>query len=167
MSTGFFKEFEERKKRTKILILGAYSPTPCEQRLYKLKNCLSHNNYRSARLVKEFPNQPQFHRKKFAHIVAKSKYYIKFWADMLLFVFFKGARNEGVSVEFEFTCNKVLEKLGVSVVLAERDLNLSSMIMGSVEIHEIKADTFENDTELCERVIGYLTNFTYRLYWYL
>jgi len=56
---------------------------------------------------------------------------------------------------------------GFSVVFAERDLNVSSMIMGDIEIHEIKADKFEDDLELCEKSIGYLTNFVSRLYWYL
>lgn len=167
MSTEFFKEFEARKQKLKVLILGAYSPERFEQRLFQLKECLVKNNYRNARLVKEFRDEPYFHRAKYAHIVTKSKHYIKFWADVLLFLFFKGAKNEGVSVEFEFTCSKVLEKLGFSVVLAEKDLNLTSMIMGDVEIHEVKADTFENDLELCEKSIGYLTNFTHRLYWYL
>lgn len=139
-----------------------------EPRLYKLKECLLRNNYKNARLVKDFPDKPSFHDKKYAHIVTKSKYYIKFWANVLLFVFFKGAMNEGVSVEFEFTCNNVPEKLGYSAVLSERNLNLTSMIMGEMEIHEeVRADTFEDDLRLCEKSIGYLTNFTHRLYWYL
>jgi len=138
-----------------------------EQRLYKLKECILEKNYRNARLVKDFPNEPSFNARKFAHVVTKSKYYIKFWADVLLFVFFKGANNEGVSVEFEFTCLKGLEKLGFSVVFAESGMNVSSMIMGGIEIHEIKADRFEDDLELCEKSIGYLTNFVRRLYWYL
>ncbi len=90
--------------------------------------------------------------------------HIRYCARALLFVFFKAARNEGVSVEFEFTCNRVPEKLGVSVVFSERNLNLTSMIMGSIKIHEIKADTFEDDPELCRKAIGYLTDFTHRLY---
>lgn len=167
MSSDFFKEFENKKKRMKILVLGAYSPEHYEHRLYKLKECLFKNNHKNTRLVKDFPNEPSFHIDKHAHIVTKSKYCIRYWADVLLFVFFKSARNEGVSVEFEFTCNNVRDKLGVSVVLSERDLRLSSMILGSIEIQEIKADTFENDLNLCEKSIGYLTNFVYRLYWYL
>jgi len=167
MSTDFFKEFENKKKRMKILILGAYSPALYEDRLFKLKECLLKNDYTNAKLVKEFSDLPSFHGNKYGHIVAKSQYYIKFWADALVFVFFKGAMNEGVSIEFEFTCIKVLEKLGFSVVLGEKNLNFSSMILGSIQIHEIKADTFENDLELCEKAIGYLTNFTHRLYWYL
>ena len=167
MSTNFFKEFEEKKRRMRILILGAYSPSIYEDRLSRLKECLLQRNYRNAKLVKDFPDKPSFHEKRYAHIVAKSQFYIKFWADALLFVYFRGAMNEGVSIELEFCCTKVLEKLGFSVVFGEKDLSLSSMILGSIQIHEIKADAFENDLELCEKSIGYLTNFTYRLYWYL
>lgn len=167
MSKKFFKEFSDRKKSLKVLILGAYVPKDCEQRLVKLKECLFENGYKNARLVRDFSDMPSFHDVKPAHIVTKSKHYIKFWADVLLFVFFRNGRNEGVSVEFEFACSKVLEKLGVSVVLAEKDLSLSSMILGSVEIQQIKADIFIDDMELCEKLLGYLTNFTHRLYWYL
>lgn len=167
MSTDFFKEFSDKKKLLKVLILGAYFPTKYEDRLFKLKQCLYNSGYRNVHLVKDFPDEPSFHGDKRAHIVTKSKYHIKFWADVLLFVFFKDARNEGVSVEFEFACSNVFEKLSVSVVLSERNLNLSSMIMGSVEIYETKADTFEDELELCEKSIGYLTDFTHRLYWYL
>lgn len=167
MSSHFFKEFADRKKAMKVLILGAYVPKDCEQRLVKLRECLFENGYKNARLVSDFSDVPSFHGVKPAHIVTKSKYYIKFWADVLLFVFFKNGRNEGVSVEFEFACSKVLEKLGVSIVLTEKDLNLSNMILGSVEIQEIKADSFVDGLELCDKLLGYLTNFTHRLYWYI
>lgn len=75
--------------------------------------------------------------------------------------------NEGVSIELEFCCTKVIEKLGFSVVFGESGLSLSSMILGSIQLHEIKADIFENDSQLNEKAIGYLTNFVHRLYWYL
>jgi hypothetical protein len=157
MSTEFFEEFNKKKKRLRILILGAYSPNSCEDRLSKFRDFLTSKGYANAKLVKDFPDVPSFHSQGDAHIVAKSQHYIKYWADVLLFVFLNGAMNEGVSIE----------KLGFSVVFGENGLSLSSMIRGTIQIQDIKAEVFVDDSELCEKTLGYLTNFVHRLYWYL
>ncbi len=132
-----------------------------------IKNDLASKGYRNAKLVKDFPDNPAFHDDKTVHIIEKSQYYIKYWADALVFVFFKNASNEGVSIEFEFCCMKVNEKLSYSIVFSEYELHLSSLILGSVRLHEIRSETFSNQQELCDKASGYLTNFIHRLYWYI
>jgi len=140
MSSDFFKEFKNKKKKLRILLLGAYTPKASEDRLIRFKNFLIENSYINAKLVKDFPDQPSFHNKTPVHIVTKSKFLIEKWADVLLFVFSKGANNEGVAIEFEFCCSKVIGKLGFSVIFVEKGLALSSMILGSIQIQEIKTD---------------------------
>ncbi len=161
----FPREFEKKKEKIKILILGAYRPSPFKRRLQTLRDYLEKKKYRTARLAANLENETKFHENLDAHFSMKSDFLIKNWADSLLFVFFKGADNSGVSTEFKFTCLEAREKLGVSVVFSEKDLNLSTQIKGPIRIHKVLADEFANDEELCEKSIGYCTEFVYRLYW--
>jgi hypothetical protein len=162
----YFRDFENRKKTLRILILGAYFPNACQERLSNFRDFLIKNNYSNAKLIKDFPDKPSFHNDESIHNLEKSKYYIKNWSEVILFVFSNNGSNEGVSIEFEFCCSKAIEKLSFSVVFEESGLRLSSLILGSVSLNEIKSDSFENTEDLCGKALGYLTNFVYRLFWY-
>lgn len=115
----------------------------------------------------DFPDIPRYSSDLDIHFTLKSQDRIKYWADALIFIFFREADNQGVTNELTFTCLKVLEKVHFTVVFNEKGLKLSSLTKGPIKIHEIKSDEFKDDTELCERAIGYCTNFVHRLYWHL
>lgn len=163
----FPKEFERKKRKMKILILGPYKPPSFEDRLRSFRDCLNDKKYDNTKLVADFPDAPRLHKNWDIHFSMKSRVFIKNWANALIFVFFKNADNSGVTSEFEFTHLKAQEKLSVSVVFNEKDLDLSTLIKGPIKVHKIYADDFEDDMKLCEKALGYCTNFVYQLYWAL
>lgn len=165
MDKIFPKSFEEKKRRVKILVLGPYRPPDAEKRLKKFRRCLHNKKYKNAKIVADFPDEPRFHPDWDIHSSLKSQEYIRNWGDVLIFVFFRDADNQGVANELTFTCLKVLEKVHFSVVLKEKSIILSSLTKGPIKVHRIKSDVFEDDKELYEKAQGYLTEFVYQLYW--
>lgn len=166
--TGIFPEtFKGKKNKIKILILGPYRPSNAEKRLIEFRKSLHLKDYLNAKLVADFPDIPRYHDDWDIHCTLKSQFHIKHWADALIFVFLKDADNQGVANELTFTCQKVLEKTHLSLVLIEQGVQLSSLTRGPIKIHKINADDFENDTELCHKAIGYCTNFVFQLFWVL
>jgi len=145
--------------------LGPYRPSNAEKRLKKFRHCLRNKKYKNAKIVADFPNEPRFHPDQDIHFSLKSQEYIKNWADVLIFAFFKDADNQGVANELTFTCLKVLEKVHFSVVFSEKSVILSSLTKGPIKVHRMKSDVFEDDKELCQKAQGYLTEFIYQLYW--
>ena len=90
---------------------------------------------------------------------------MKNWAHVLVFVFLRGSDNQGVVAELTFASIKVTEKLNVSVVLLEKEAELSSLIKGPIKLQRIDSDEFSNNKDLCELAVGYITNYVYVLYW--
>jgi len=165
MSGLFSKDFENKKKSIKVLILGPYKPSNAKQRLIRFKDCLLNHGYEKARLVEDFPDVPRYDPDPDIHFTLKSRDNIKNWADMLIFVCFLNADNLGVTNELTFTCDLMQSKIHWSIELHEEGIQLSTQTKGPIKISRMNSDEFRNDQELCEKAIGFCTKVVYELLW--
>lgn len=162
--TKFFELYEEKKRRARILILGAYRPKIALERLKKLRNCLRERGFNNTTLAMDHPDEPKLHDDPDVHIVLKSEHLIKNWADIIALIYFK-ANNVGVTSELKFITSTVPEKLHFSFVLIEKSLQVSSLVRGQIKMYRLLSDTFSDDEELCEQAEGYCTNILTSLFW--
>jgi hypothetical protein len=103
-------DFQQGKRKLKILILGAYKPFKALERLEKLQNCLIKKGFESSKLAKDFPNRQKYGQDLDEHFTIKSRELMTNWAHVPIFVFFKEAKNEGVATEIAFACLKLHDR---------------------------------------------------------
>lgn len=163
MSKMFSRDFENKKRAMKILILGPYTPLSAKQRLVQFKNCLIGSGYQNAMLVEDFPDTPRYHSDPDVHFTLKSRERTKNWADVLIFVFYNDANNQGVANELVFTCLSVRHKLHYSIALHEERIRLSTQTKGPIKISRMNSDEFQSDRQLCQLAIGFCTKIVYEL----
>lgn len=157
--------FQTKKSAIKILILGTYTPSLFAQRLKNLKKCLIEHGFKNTKLVSDFPDHPRFHHTGGPiHFQRKSFYYIKSWAQALLFVYFKDADHTGVTREFSYVVDNVITKTDCSAILRHKALKLSTMIQADILGHRILEYSFRDDKDLCESALGCCRDLTYHLF---
>lgn len=161
MSSIFSKDFENKKKEQKILILGPYKPPFAEKRLGKLRDCLQSHGYDNAKIAKDFSNIPKYHGDPEIHFTLKSEDKIRNWADVLIFVFMRDANNIGVWDELKFTVRDVKEKIHYSVELHEKGIDLSTRTRARLKIARMLSNEFYGDRQLCKRALAFCTNIVY------
>ena len=145
--------------------MGAYTPSKFGKRLDLLKRCLIKHGFKDAKLVADFPDKPRFHPKSWKiHFKRKSFHYIVKWAQVLLFVYFKGPSHMGVTRELSHMIDKAIEKTGSSAILRDNRLKLSVMIGADIEDHRILEYDFADDEELCEVAVGCCRDLVYHLF---
>jgi len=159
----FSKDFENKKKAIKILILGPYRPTSAKQRLVQFRDCLKKSDCQNAKLVEDFPDFPKYDPDPDIHFTLKSRDKIKNWADAVIFVFLCDADNQGVSNELIFTCLSVQHKLHYSIELHEQGIQLSTQTKGPIKISRMNSDEFQSDRQLCQLAMGFCTKIVYEL----
>jgi hypothetical protein len=163
------ERLDEAKTRLNILILGSYrsigrKATPCLKRLERLRTHLNSIGYENAKLVKDFPDDVIFHKKKSVHFEVKSKERIRNWATGLIFVFLRGCNNVGVACELTYVDDKVPDFFHSSAVLVEKGERLSVHVTGPLERHGIEGSSFEEDDELFEFAEGACSTILWRNY---
>lgn len=162
MSSIFSRDFENKKKDTKTLILGPYKPQLAEKRLIKLRDCLRSHGYDNAKIVKgDFPDIPKYHKDPEIHFTLKSEDKIKNWADVLIFVFMREANNLGVWDELKFTTRDVKEKIHYSIELHEEGTETSSRTRARLKISRMDSHEFRSDRQLCDLAMAFCTNVVY------
>jgi hypothetical protein len=161
MSSIFSRNFENKKKDQKILILGPYKPPLAEKRLMKLRDCLRSHGYDNAKTVKDFPDIPKYDEDPDKHFTLKSEDKIKNWGDALIFVFMCNANNLGVWAELQSTLFSVKEKIHNTVELHEKGIDLSTQTRGRVKISRLYSYEFGSDQQLCDQVVAFCTNIVY------
>jgi hypothetical protein len=162
-------DFLQSKKKLKVLILGAYRPDKALKRLEKLRNCLIENGFEAAKLAKDFPDDRQFSQDLDEHYTVKSRQLIEEWAQVPIFIYFKRAKNDGVTVEITYTCDKLHEKQSCCAVFFEGKLeDFSSQVKGEIkDTKKVSYEIFKNDRELCLLACGHLKKMLDRLFYYL
>ena len=161
MSSIFFRDFENKKKNLKILILGPYKPQSAEKRLIQFRDRLRSHGYDNAKTVKDFPDIPKYDEDPDKHFTLKSEDKIKNWSDALIFVFMCDANNLGVWAELQFTLYSVKEKIHYSVELHEKGIDLSTQTRGRVKISRLYSYEFRSDQQLCDLAMAFCTNVVY------
>ena len=105
------------------------------------------------------------------HFTRKSRWRIKNWAHIPIFVFFKNADNLGVGNELAYTCLKLPTKTSNSVVFLERSLNVGSQVRGTIKLgaedQKLSYMHFEDDKKLCNLAFGHCIKKLDRLFYYL
>ena len=165
MSSIFSRDFEERKKRLKILVLGPYKPPSAKKRLVDLENCLQARGYSNAKRVEAFRNVPKYDEDPDKHYTLKSQDKIKNWAEVLIFVFMRKANNLGVWAELQFTIYFVKNKIRNSIELHEEGTALSTQTRGPLKISRMISNEFGNDRQLCDRATAFCINVAHESLW--
>lgn len=157
-------ETDRLKAGLKILILGAYKPESEKDRLILFKNCLIKRKFIQTCLVADFPNAT-YNKELDIDTTKKSEYFIIYWADVLIFVFFKEGKDYGVTSELRFTCDMVPEKAEHALVLFEDDMEflVGTQVRGPIKITKMSYNNFDNDVELCNHGFGHCVKVLDRL----
>lgn len=161
MFSIFSRNFENKKRNMKVLILGPYKPPSAKLKLVQFQKRLQDYGYATARLVDDFPDEPKYDPDPDIHFTVKSQDKIKNWAEVLIFVFLNDADNQGVSNELMFTCYLVREKTHYSIALYEKGIQLSTQTKGPLKISRMNSSEFCTDRELCDRALGFCTKVVY------
>ena len=167
MSLKPLKDFKDKKRELKILILGPYRPPPALQRLETLRDCLINRKFNQVKLAKDFPDEIEYNEDLDIYFTKKSYRLIEEWAHVPVFIFLKNGDNTGVTSELIHLCESVKTKVPYALVLVERKLKLSSLISGPIKIQKISSESFKDDEELCNLAYGHCINALYRLYYYI
>jgi len=162
-------DFQLAKKRLKILILGAYKPSGALERLEKLQNCLIKRGFEMTKLAKDFPNRQKHSQDLDEHFTIKCRKLMRNWADVSIFVFFKEAENQGVTIEMAYACLKLDDKQSRCAVFFEHKLrDFSSQVTGTIKVTKrISYEVFKSDKELCNLASGHSLKILDRLFYYL
>ncbi len=150
-----------RKPRLKILILGPYRPKAAKRRLVDIKEHLIKRGYVSTKLVEDFDNIPA---KTEEEVFEKSRDFMKNWADVLFFFFFKESLEGmlmGVHDELAFLCERMPKKIDNSVVFIDESIynQLSIMFKGRLQFFEMRADLIKKQEEAKKSAESYAFNF--------
>jgi hypothetical protein len=119
------------------------------------------------RLVKDFPDEEKFSNDLDVHFTKKSRFCLNTWAHVPVFIFFKTADNLGVNTELNFTCLNLPNNGKNAVVLFEKDIDISSQVIGSIKIAKISYEIFDNDKELCDIAFGHSLKILDRLFYHV
>ena len=173
MSISFESIIQNKKRISKVLILGPYrpidsktdeKPSICERRLQRLKQFLQQKGFLNTFLVSDFPDESEVPRKAImVHFLKKSMHYIEHWADILIFVFLKDCDNSGVETELSFMVFKVTHKCICSAVIRPNDIILSSLQWGQIELFRIRDLSYDEENEIEDLVFSSCFNILYSL----
>lgn len=160
-------EYLAIKPKLRILILGDYKPS-CLNRLKALRDHLIRRGYSQSRLVLDFSSPARTAEETEEHYnLRKSRYWIS-RADIFVFLFFAGAKNQGTVYELKEVIDRSPDKVWRSIVgiSAKPAASLSSLIRGELEVYRgvNYQYFFTTRKDLCEGVEGQLPNFLERLY---
>ena len=173
MTLNFSKSLEAKKKNTKILILSAYSPlkkqkieeNQFEGRLANLKFSLQGKGFVLTRLVRDWIDETDVPEEQMeVHFRDKSFYYIKNWADILIFVFLEDCNNSSVEREWSYMIDKVFEKCNRSIIIRNEKIDLGCLIRGDIKSERVLEYKFSNDNELQDFAFNGCFNILYRLH---
>ena len=160
-----FPRADRIKDRLQVVIFGAYKPPASMVRLVNFRNHLRTMGYTCSSIVEDFDIPKQEDGQPL------SEYFLfkcQFWlenADVVLFVFFKEGRQEGVATEFTHLINYLKGRMWRAVVFTE-NTDLSTMIRGRLTLFnsEIKQTDFDGDADLYEKATGLLIDYPKKLF---
>jgi hypothetical protein len=161
---------QERKRKLKILVLGAYRPNSILKRLERMQQCLINRKFESTKLVKDFPDKKRYDKDSDIHFTKKSRQLMENWAHLLIFVFFLEGENLGVGNELDYMCLKIPMTIQHSLVLLESGIDIGSQVRGTIKLaqnQKLSFEYFQSDTELCTLALGHCRKVLDRLFYYL
>ena len=153
------------KDRLQIVIFGAYRPTESKARLVKFKKFLQSSGYLGARLVEDFSTPVKEEGENLSeYFWRKCKYWLEI-ADVVIFIFFKEGRLEGMTSEFSHFLDNLKDKWWRGIVFTEP--KISHMIQGRLNPlrDELKQDNFSGDDSLYALSLGYLVDYPKKLFY--
>lgn len=160
----------DRKRKLKILILGAYRPRNMLKRLENLRDCLIKRGFKTTKLVKDIHTE-RFDIDQDVHFTKKSRSLMKNWAHVPIFVFFIKGKNLGVGNELGYTCSKLSTKVTFATVFLEKNLNVGSQIRGTIKLakrdQKLSYERFDDDEDLCNLAFGHCRKKLDHLFYYL
>jgi len=137
------------------LILGAYSSPQAkkgslekkaEDKLYDLRSFLKEKGFSQTNLVKDWMDEEGIPKELYdIHFKEKSFFYIKNWADILVFIFFENCTNFSVIREWSYLIDSVPSKISQSVILRHENVNLGCLIRGDIRDNRVFEAKFSND----------------------
>jgi len=155
MAINFSKSLEITKEKTKVLILSAYSSPKstektvekkAEGKLYELKSFLEGKGFTQTRLVKDWMDEKEVPEGQYdIHFRNKSFFYMRNWADILVFVFFEKCTNFSVIREWGHMVDVLSSKISQSVILRHENIDLGCLIRGDIKDNRVFEAKFSND----------------------
>jgi len=140
-----------RKKTARLLILGDYSESPaykgskhiCLNTLRHLHTHLQEKGFTEAHLVMDFiDEEPSMDELKDLHFLKKSEYYIRHWAEILLFILLSEGDNQSVIREWSYMVTACPYKCKNAAILIHEDVKVRSLIRGDIRGHRIAYKEF-------------------------
>jgi len=166
---------QKLKEKTNVLIFGAYS-TPkkvggqkkeieAEERLKLLKSFLIGKGFVLTKLVKDWMDEEDVPKDQYdVHFLKKSFHYMENLADVLIFVFFEDCNNNSVCREWGHMIDSVSSKIGQSIVLREKQVDLGCLLKGDIKTHRIFEAEFSTNDELFDVAFSGCIGCLYRLH---
>jgi len=152
------------KDRLQIVIFGAYKPPEAKKRLVDFKKFLQSQGYTGARLVEDFSIPARKEGEDISvYFWQKCQYWLQ-TADVVIFVFFKEGKLEGMTSEFSHFVDNLKDRMWRGIVFAEP--KMSHMILGRLRLFptELKQDNFSGDDHLQSLSLGYLIDYPKKLF---
>jgi hypothetical protein len=174
MTINFSKSLEIFKEKTKVLILGAYSSPKkkdqdmeikAEERLKLLKSSLISKGFVLTKLVKDWPDEKNIPENQYdVHFRDKSFYYMRNWADILVFVFFEDCNNNSVCREWGHMIDSITDKIDQSIILRHESIDLGCLLKGDIKDNRVFEAGFSTNNELFDNAFSGCISSLYRLY---
>jgi len=148
---------DARKRSARILILGDYSENPaydgpigkCLDTLKGLQSHLWREGFNETRLVMDFMDEEGVPEESYdEHFLKKSEYYIRQWADILLFVLLQDGDSQSVIREWSYMIKVCPDKCRNAVMLRNTNVRIGALIRGDIKSHRITNDTFTDTNAL-------------------
>ena len=139
-------------------------PTESKTRLIKFKKFLQSSGYLGTRLVEDFSTPVKEEGEDLGeYFWRKCQHWLE-TADVVIFVFFKEGRLEGMTSEFSHFLDNLKDKLWRGIVFTEPEM--SHMIQGRLSLvrDELKQDNFSGNDSLYDLSLGYLVDYPKKLF---
>ena len=150
----------KKKNAVRILLLGDYSKDAeydgpediCISQLENLKLYLKERGFYETYLVKDFEDENEIPEESYdEHFLAKSRYYIISWAEILVFVFLKEGDNQSVGREWAIMIESCPEKCKDSILLNHEEVPIRALLRADISGNQISHDTFNSEETLQQR----------------
>jgi len=148
---------DARKGSTRILILGDYSENlaykglrgACLDTLKRLQSHLWREGFSETRLVVDFMDEEGVPEESYdEHFLKKSEYYIRHWAEILLFVLLQEGNNQSVVREWSYMIKVCPDKCRNAIIMSNRNVRIGALLRGDIKGHRITNDTFTDASAL-------------------
>src|SRR4030042_5078914 len=148
---------DARKRSARILILGDYSENPaydglkglCLGRLKGLQSHLRREGFNETRLVMDFMDEEGVPEESYdEQFMKKSEYYIRHWAEILLFVLLQDGDNQSVIREWSYMIKVCPDKCKNAIMMSNKNIRTGALLRGDIKGHRITNYEFTDTSAL-------------------